>query len=702
MHSLYAKWNMAQVQARSTPGSTPQKTILFDASKRETHHPGYGFKKLSRRLKSCYKLQINKDELSAEALRGVSLVIFGSPRERFLQDEFKAIKGFLKGGGSVAFLLGEGGEERLGTNVNYLLEEYGMTVHKDSVARATYHKYMHPKEVFISHGILIPDIARMKDETSLSRRRGSVRAGKPGGCGNGARRNSSPAATAPSLADDATLLSGDRTGGYDGLTFVYPYGATMTVQSPAHPVLSSGPISYPLNRPIAGVWEHHVDVVSGRSSGGSGNGQAGARGVGQGGREPRPEDHEEDEAAPSSEPSSPKGPGRLLVVGSSDIFADSWLDKEENAKLCDVFMRWLLGESGVQLPWRRDYEISESRRVPNTESLADRLRCCLQESEGLPKNFTKLFNDSLFGFDTKMIPETVEAYSLLGVKHEPLTLIPPEFERPLPQLSAAVFPPILRDLPPPALDRFDLDEHFASDRIRLAQITNKCSAGDLEYYVRECGEIAGVTAELSEDLRGSMEPMGILDFVFKRLISFKMLNQEGAMDTLRDSNTNEGTELRPLSGTGSERIARGRPGSGTKGNWKSTPSEGTGASRGMLRRQDSVGSGSVVNGGDAVGQGRAGGSSEGEVKSSGSKDRDHTSIGGSGGGGGCDVHEGKRDDGMCSEDKPDTGVAQARGGWHKLGGETMAENRGERAEAKEGDVTADFKAEGGSEVLTFG
>ena len=29
----------------------------------------------------------NKDELSAEALRGVSLVIFGSPRERFLQDE---------------------------------------------------------------------------------------------------------------------------------------------------------------------------------------------------------------------------------------------------------------------------------------------------------------------------------------------------------------------------------------------------------------------------------------------------------------------------------------------------------------------------------------------------------------------------------------------------------------------------------------
>lgn len=31
--------------------------------------------------------------------------------------------------------MGEGGEERLGTNVNYLLEEYGMTLHKDSVVR---------------------------------------------------------------------------------------------------------------------------------------------------------------------------------------------------------------------------------------------------------------------------------------------------------------------------------------------------------------------------------------------------------------------------------------------------------------------------------------------------------------------------------------------------------------------------------------
>jgi intraflagellar transport protein 52 len=39
-----------------------------------------------------------------------------------------------------------------------------------------------------------------------------------------------------------------------GLQFVYPYGSTLTVKKPAFPVLSSGPISYPTNRPLAGCY----------------------------------------------------------------------------------------------------------------------------------------------------------------------------------------------------------------------------------------------------------------------------------------------------------------------------------------------------------------------------------------------------------------------------------------------------------------
>lgn len=62
------------------------------------------------------------------------------------------------------------------------------------------------------------------------------------------------------------------------------------------------------------------------------------------------------------------------------------------------------------------------------------------------------------------------------LKHEPLTLIQPHFETPLPPLQPAVLPPALKDLPPPALDLFDLDEHFANEKVRLAQLTNKCAS----------------------------------------------------------------------------------------------------------------------------------------------------------------------------------------------------------------------------------
>lgn len=38
-----------------------------------------------------------------------------------------------------------------------------------------------------------------------------------------------------------------------GLQFVFPYGATLTVQKPCVPLLSSGYFAYPVNRPIAAV-----------------------------------------------------------------------------------------------------------------------------------------------------------------------------------------------------------------------------------------------------------------------------------------------------------------------------------------------------------------------------------------------------------------------------------------------------------------
>lgn len=66
-----------------------------------------------------------------------------------------------------------------------------------------------------------------------------------------------------------------------------------------------------------------------------------------------------------------------------------------------------------------------------------------------------------------------------------------------------VFQPIFSELQPPALELFDLDEAFSSDRAQLTQLTNKCMAiaeeskimpdeKELEYFIKECGRILGV------------------------------------------------------------------------------------------------------------------------------------------------------------------------------------------------------------------
>eukprot|EP00434_Breviolum_minutum_P023117 symbB.v1.2.020394.t1/scaffold1715.1/size104970/4 len=118
--------------------------------------------------------------------------------------------------------------------------------------------------------------------------------------------------------------------------------------------------------------------------------------------------------------------------------------------------------------------------------------------------------------------EAVKLYHQLGVKHEPLTLIPPQFETPMPALQPAVFPPCLREAVPPNLDLFDLDEQFASERVRLAQLTNKCTDEDLDFYIRQAGDILGVSQKLGEK-RSSKR---ILEYIFKELVGFKKMNQD--------------------------------------------------------------------------------------------------------------------------------------------------------------------------------
>ena len=43
-----------------------------------------------------------------------------------------------------------------------VVDRYGMSVNDDSVMRSVFYKYLHPKEVFVAEGVLVPDIARKK------------------------------------------------------------------------------------------------------------------------------------------------------------------------------------------------------------------------------------------------------------------------------------------------------------------------------------------------------------------------------------------------------------------------------------------------------------------------------------------------------------------------------------------------------------
>lgn len=435
--------------------------VMFNACKKEKYYLNNGFKKLSRRLRSSCAVEVNKDSVVLDRLKESNVMVFAGSKERFTSTEFQAVNDFVKDGGSALFMLNE--ECCKDSNVNMLLKPYGISMNNDNVVRTVYYKYLHPKEVFISNGVINREIARVA--TLLGSKQKDL-----------SKSNEQEPAYNNNKPDDAEK-------DHQGLSFVYPYGVTMNVSKPSIPILSSGFISFPMNRPVAAVWQ-------------------------DGGL-----------SAP------PQGSGRIVVMGSVDIFSDEWLEKEENGKLQEIIFKWLLRDEHIHLDLidAEDPDLSEYNHLPDTEALSERFRSCLQESEELPQDFTKLFDTELFKYDTSLVPEAIELHQQLGIKPETLTLIPPQFECPLPPLKPAVFPPTLSEAAPPALDQYDLDEHFASEHLRLAQLTNKCTDSDLEYYIKESGTIMGISSKLPEDQR---EAKHVLDHVFRQLINYKKLNMD--------------------------------------------------------------------------------------------------------------------------------------------------------------------------------
>ena len=436
--------------------------VFFTCCKNEKYHPSSkpnGYKQWFRRLRSSFRPSALKTGISADTLDGCDILVMGAPQSKFTIDEFNALKDFIHRGGSLFILADEGGEESLGTNINYLLEEYGISVNSDATVRIVpSDDYIHPKETLITDGVLNRSIQRFVEKSKVS----------------SGRENEAPG--------DLTTSPSMKLGGAP-LRFVTPHGATLNVQKPAVPVLSTGKLVFPFQRPVAALW-------------------AG--------------DHKKGE-----------GRGKVAVLGAGRMADDTWLDKEDNAKVLDFVLRWLSPSSDLKL-YALDAEepdVSEYEPLPNVAALAERAKISLNDSAGshdLSKGFTSLFLDQMFAMDMDLIPEAVDLYAQLGVKKKPLELIAPQFETPTPKLHPAVFPPALRDLAPPPLDLFDLEEEFSGAQHKLNALFQRCQGGsdeDLRVFIEEGARICGVGGE--GDVGDGNSADAALIAAFRKMVQLK-------------------------------------------------------------------------------------------------------------------------------------------------------------------------------------
>jgi len=82
--------------------------------------------------------------------------------------------------------------------------------------------------------------------------------------------------------------------------------------------------------------------------------------------------------------------GRVLIVGSSAIFADNWLEKEENYQLCNVLFRFLLHQDVSFDPSMGRSDFEENKCVPDIASLSNLVKQCLQENNPLTQDYKSL------------------------------------------------------------------------------------------------------------------------------------------------------------------------------------------------------------------------------------------------------------------------------------------------------------------------
>lgn len=263
-----------------------------------------------------------------------------------------------------------------------------------------------------------------------------------------------------------------------GPAFVYPFGCTLNVNKPSIVAFTSGSTSFPVNRTLGAIFYDE------------------------------------------------KNKGCLVAIGSGHMFSDKYIDQEQNDKFREIFIDFLTTEETIHFtPMDHDdLDSIDQHIVPETAELAEKPQMCLTDAINNTNfiDYNKLFDQRMYCMNTNLVPKAIKLYEELGVKHEPLRIITPKFEVPYPPLQPAVFPPIFRDLPPPPLELFDLDDAFSSVFTTLTQFTNRYTLKDenterdLASYIKGCAKIVGF-----ED---ATDPLDILYKIGNSIANFKSID----------------------------------------------------------------------------------------------------------------------------------------------------------------------------------
>lgn len=201
--------------------------------------------------------------------------------------------------------------------------------------------------------------------------------------------------------------------------------------------------------------------------------------------------------------------GRCVVLGTSRMFADGFLARFDNRALFELVLQYLLRHpdapalaSAANVNESLLGGAEESVYIPDTQTVALNMRACLHAPDALPDDFTDLL-DTVPSANPSILPQVSALYERMGFsRSEPtLKLVNPSFEKPTPPLIPAVHFPVLPDPPgAPLLELFDLDTELASEQTRLNKLASKCTNSDVEFFLRQAGDLLNIGGSPKEIL----------------------------------------------------------------------------------------------------------------------------------------------------------------------------------------------------------